>query len=124
MHKLITVTLLFALSFVLAGCYDSSSEVPPPQVTPPHVITPPLAGVATNGKIYYQNRCGICHSAGRDDSTSAFGAVNLAQRQDMITSDISNFDQKSGFNLMGTFMNIPEQRVADLKAYFESVPAL
>ncbi len=121
-HKyklLLTTIVLGVLSFALANCYNSSSEVPPPQA-----IAPPPVGVAANGAIYYQNRCGVCHSAGRDDVTSAFGAVDLARRQDMIVGDISNFDQKSGFNMMGTFNNIPEQRVVDLKAYLESVPML
>ncbi len=120
-HKLLIATLLVTLSFALSNCYDSTSEVPPPQVaTPP----PPLLGLATNGHIYYQNRCATCHSAGRDDITSAFGAVDLARRQDMIAVDISNFDQTSGFNLMGTYNDIPAQRVADLKAYLKTVPLL
>ncbi len=119
MGRLIVVAIIITISIVLATCYESSSEKPPP---PP--VVPPLAGVAVNGSIYYQNNCGSCHKAGRDDPASAFGASDLAQRHARITSDMSNFDATSTFNLMGAFSNIPAQRVVDLKAYLESVPMI
>ena len=131
MYKLTTTFIaafsLTLVSLTLAGCFESSSEVaPPPAIEPPPigVDVGVKVGVVGDGQIYYQNRCATCHSAGRDDPVSAFGAVDLAQKQDMITVDISDFDETSGFNLMGAFSDIAPQRVADLKAYLESVPAL
>lgn len=113
------VALIVALSIVLTTCYESSSEKPPP----PPVAQPPV-GLVTNGSIYYQTNCALCHKAGQDDPVSAFGASDLAQRHAVITSDMSNFDATSSFNLMGAFSNIPAQRVVDLKAYLESVPMI
>ncbi|VAW90586.1 hypothetical protein MNBD_GAMMA21-27 [hydrothermal vent metagenome] len=117
MHNLTTVTLILSLNLILAGCFESDSEK-----TPPPAIPTPATGVVTNGSIYYQTNCVACHKAGMDDPSSAFGAADLAQRQDMIASDMRNYDTTSSFNMMQTFRNIPAQRVADLKAYFASVP--
>ncbi len=117
MPKLTTVILILTLNLVLAGCFESGSEE-----SPPPAISPPPTGVVANGSTYYQTNCATCHKAGMDDPTAAFGAADLAQRQDMIASDMRNYDMTSTFNMMMTFQNIPEQRVADLKAYFASVP--
>ena len=117
MKKLITLTLMFTLSLALAGCYESSSEA-----TAPAAIEPPPVGVVANGATYYETRCAICHKVGKDDITTVFGAVELAQKQDMIATDMSNYDKTSGFNLMLVLNNVPAQRVADLKAYLKSVP--
>ena len=121
MQKLTTIISVITLSLVLASCFDSGSEE---TVTP--AVTPPVAlvGVAANGAIYYQTNCGICHQIGQHDPTSAFGASDIAQKHNMITSDMSDFDTTSTFNLMASYNNVPEQRVADLKAYLESVPKL
>ncbi len=122
MHTLTTMTFIVTLSLVLVSCFDSSSEqAPPPITTPPADSVKPI-GISTNGAIYYQNNCATCHQAGRDDSTSAFGASDLAQRHDMMTTDMSNFDTTSNFNMMGAYSDIPAQRVADLKAYLKSIP--
>jgi len=117
------MTLMVTLSLVLVGCFESSSEQPPPPIAPPVEPIEPV-GVTTNGAIYYQNNCAACHKAGQDDPTSAFGASDLAQRHDMMTTDMSNFDTTSSFNMMGAYGKVPAQRVADLKAYLESVPKL
>jgi len=114
------MTSVITLSLVLAGCIDSSSEQVVPTVNP----SAALVGVAENGAIYYQTNCGICHQIGQHDPTSAFGASDLAQKHNMITTDMSDFDTTSTFNLMASYINVPEQRVADLKAYLESVPKL
>jgi len=119
MHKLKIMALIVSLSFVLTTCYDSSSEKPAP-----HPVALPPVGHAANGSTYYQTNCGACHKAGQDDPTSAFGASNLAQRHDMMTTDMSNFDTTSTYTLMGAYSNIPAQRVADLKAYLKSVPKI
>jgi mono/diheme cytochrome c family protein len=121
MQKLTTMTSVITLSLVLAGCFGSDSE----QAVTPAVNSPTaLVGVAENGAIYYQTNCGICHQVGPNDPTSAFGASDLAQKHNMITTDMSNFDTTSTFNLMASYNNVPEQRVADLKAYLETVPKL
>ena len=117
MFKRTAMTLIVTLSIALAGCFESGSEE-----TPPPAIEPPPTGLVAAGATYYQTNCAACHKAGMDDPTSAFGAADLAQRQDMIASDMRNYDTTSSFNMMQTFRNIPAQRVADLKAYFASVP--
>lgn len=119
MQKLTTFSFVLLLSLALTGCFNSSSED-----TPPPAIDPPPAGVTADGAVYYQTSCADCHKAGADDTTNAFGAIDLAQKQDMIRSDMSNYDQTSGFNLMTVFSNVPAQRVADLKAYLASVPQI
>lgn len=124
MHKLSIKTVVITLSLALAGCYESSSEESPP----PAAGSPPppssLPGLTTDGSTYYQTNCASCHMAGADDITSAFGASDLAQKQDMIVSDMSNYDSTSTFNLMGAFSAVPDQRVADLRAYFASLPRI
>ncbi len=124
MHKLTTMILMLALSLALVGCYDSNSEeaAPAPLLSPQQPVS--IVGLTANGSIYYQNNCAVCHKAGQDDPTSAFGAADLAQRHDMVTTDMSNFDTTSTFNMMGAFGSLPAQRVADLKAYLQSVPAM
>ncbi len=124
MYKLTTMTLMLTLSLALAGCYDSNSEDPAPAPLVPVQLPASIVGLNTNGSIYYQNNCAACHKAGQDDPTSAFGASDLAQRHDMIASDMSNFDATSTFNMMGAYGSVPAQRVADLKAYLQSVPAI
>ena len=119
MQKLTTTTLVVTLSLALASCFESGSEEPPP----PAVQLPP-EGFITDGSTYYQTNCATCHKIGAVDTTSAFGASDLAQKQDMIRADMSTYDSTSTFNLMGSFTNVPEQRVADLKAYLASVPKI
>ncbi len=119
MQKRITVTLMVTLSLALVSCFESGSET-----TPPPAVQPPPVGIAKDGLTYYQGNCASCHMAGPDDTTSAFGAADLAQRQDMIAENMSNYDATSSFNLMLAFNSIPAQRVADLKAYLRSVPQI
>ena len=116
MNKLTTITLIVTLSSALAGCFESGSETPPPAPVP--------TGFVADGSTYYQSNCATCHKVGADDPTSAFGAADLAQRQDMIATDMSSFDNTSTFNLMLSFNDVPAQRVADLKAYLASVPSV
>lgn len=115
---------MLALSLALASCYDSNSEDPAPAPLLPAKQPVNIVGLTSNGSIYYQNNCAVCHRTGQDDPTSAFGASDLAQRHDMITTDMSNFDTTSTFNMMGAYGSVPAQRVADLKAYLQSVPAI
>jgi cytochrome c5 len=124
MNKLTTIILMLTLSLALASCFDSSSESPAPAPLKPAQPPTSIVGITANGSVYFQNNCAVCHKAGQDDPTSAFGASDLAQRHDMITTDMSNFDATSTFNMMGAFGSVPAQRVADLKAYLQSVPAI
>lgn len=117
MQKLTIMSFVVALSLVSASCFESGSE----ESAPPAVQAPPK-GVAADGLTYYQTNCASCHKVGQDDPTSAFGASDLAQKHDMIATNMSNYDSVSTFNLMTSFNNIPAQRVADLKAYLVSVP--
>ncbi len=127
MNKLTTITLMVMLGFAFTGCFESGSESSPPPEVETNQSTPTAPapiGLVADGATYYQSNCASCHSVGADDPTSAFGAADLAQRQDMIATDMSNFDTTSSFNLMLAFNNVPEQRVADLQAYFESIPRI
>ncbi|MBI3563061.1 MAG: hypothetical protein HY080_15230 [Gammaproteobacteria bacterium] len=119
MKKLTTVVSMVTLSIALASCFESGSETPPPPA-----VQPPPVGVAKDGLTYYQSNCAVCHKAGSDDTTTAFGASDLAQRHDMIAMNMSNYDTTSGFTMMLAFNNVPEQRVADLKAYLKSIPKI
>ncbi len=126
MSKLVRFLLLIAgilSSFTLVSCYESNSEEDPPI---PIVSTGtggggsiPDPGNAANGKIYFQQNCAICHSAGADDTTTAFGAIDLAKQQSIISSDISQSDQT--FNIMARFNNIDQERVDDLKKYLSTL---
>ena len=118
MNKLTTMTLMVTLGLAFAGCNSGSEEAAPA------AVEPPPTGFIADGSTYYQSNCATCHKVGAEDPTSAFGAADLAQRQDMIATDMSNYDTTSTYNLMLAFNNIPEQRVADLKAYFASVPQI
>lgn len=119
MKKLTKLTIIASLGLTLAGCFESGSEE-----SAPAPVTPPPTGVVADGSTYYQSNCAACHKAGADDETNAFGGADLAQKQDRIASDMSTYDKSSGFSLMMTFSNVPAQRVADLKAYLASVPAI
>lgn len=119
MNKLTAATVLVTLSLSLASCFESGSEE-----TAPQPVAPPATGVAANGQTYYNSNCSTCHKAGAYDTTNAFNAADLAQKQDMIANNMSTYDQSSGFDLMTTFSNVSEQRVADLKAFLASIPAI
>ncbi len=124
--KFILVTAIVAISgLYLTSCYESNSEqAAPAPITDPGSGNPPggggtIPGVAVNGKIYYQQNCSLCHAAGTDDITSAFGAIDLAKQQSKISNDISQLD--TIYNTMGRFNNIDQQRVDDLKKYLSGL---
>lgn len=113
----VTFVLIAVLlsSSVLVSCFESSSEQAPPQPPPP-IIDP---GVAYNGKVYFQQNCSYCHAAGSDDITTAYGAIDLANQQSLISSDLSQKDQV--YFTMGRFDNIDQERVNDLKKYLSGL---
>ncbi len=99
----------------LSACYESSSEDPAP---PPISISGSdnlPAGNPANGRIFYLQNCSVCHAAGGDDTTRAFGAIDLANQGSRISGDISHFDKT--YNLMSRFSDLDQQRVDDLKQY-------
>lgn len=109
-----------ALISTLVSCFDSSAEKPAPA---PIISQDPgggsSPGVAFNGKIYYQQNCASCHAAGADDTTTAFGAIDLAKQDAQIQADISQKD--TVYNTMGRFNNIDQERVDDLKKYLSGI---
>lgn len=112
---LVITAAAVAIAASLAACYESNSEDPAP---PPISITGGdslPAGNPANGKIFYTQNCSICHAAGSDDTTRAFGAIDLANQGSRISSDISHFDKT--YNLMSRFVDLDQQRVDDLKQY-------
>ncbi len=114
MKKYKKLIILFSVSVFLASCGGGSDTKP--------VVTE-VKGTASNGKIYYQYECSGCHSAG-DDFTRALGASDLAQKQKLIKSNLTQYGDTLLPNiggLMGQFKNLSEQRVADLKAYLASL---
>lgn len=114
MKKLTTISTLVALCTALAGCFESGSET-----TPPPAVPLPPTGIVLDGKTYYSSNCGTCHKAGTEDTTAAFGASDLAQKQDMIVTNMGDYDLS--LNLMTAFSNVPSQRVLDLRAFLQSV---
>lgn len=113
MKTLTTISTLVLLNLALAGCYESGSET-----TPPPAVPLPLVGVVDNGKTYFESNCSACHSLGVDYTPPHFGASNLAQKQDMIATNMSDYDPTT--QLMTAFFNVPDQRVVDLKAFIIS----
>ncbi|MGD8569197.1 MAG: Ig-like domain-containing protein [Gammaproteobacteria bacterium] len=71
--------------------------------------------VIPNGLAFYTGNCGICHAAGADDVTTAFNATDLAQRANPLVRDISTYNGQ--YQLMGTFYNVSQQNIDELKAY-------
>ncbi len=116
MKTFTTIATMVLFNLALAGCYQSGSETTPP----PAVALPPapLVGSVDSGKIYYESNCSTCHSLGTDYTPPHFGASNLALKQDMITSNMSDYDLAT--QLMTAFNNLPEQRVLDLQAFIAS----
>lgn len=119
--RFLLLTIGILTSITLTSCYESNSEEDPPApvVGPGGGGSVPDPGTASNGKIYFQQNCAICHSAGADDTTTAFGAIDLAQQQSIISNDISQSDQT--FNIMARFNNIDQERVDDLKKYLSTL---
>lgn len=120
MNKINKLILVLFLGLSVVACYDSSSDNEPRTV----VVDNGGGGgggvgSATDGSIYYTNTCSACHAAGADDTVVALGATDLAQKQDMITNDMSAYD--ATYNMMFTFSNVTQKRVDDLKAYLATL---
>ncbi len=118
--RLLIVTLaVMTMSGSLVSCYESNSEEEaPPAVGISSVDSLPV-GKALNGRIFYIQNCSVCHAAGADDTTRAFGAIDLANQGSRISGDMSQFDET--YNLMGRFTNLDQERVDDLKRYLSGL---
>lgn len=116
MKTLTTIATMVLLSLALMGCYQSGSETAPPAAVP--LPPPPLVGSVDSGKIYFESNCSTCHSLGTDYTPPHFGASNLALKQDMIATNMGDYDPAT--QLMTAFINVPRQRVLDLQVYIAS----
>ena len=119
MNKIKQIVLVSFLAMSVAGCFNSSSDNDPAPVEPNNGGTVGGLGSSTDGKTYYNNSCGSCHAAGADDTSTAFGSSDLAQKQDRIVNDMSAYDATT--QLMTQFNNVSQQRVNDLKAYLATL---
>ncbi len=115
----ITFLAVLAMSTSLVSCFESNSEeAAPPALDVSGGVNPP-AGKASNGKVFYARNCSVCHAAGSDDTTRAFGAIDLANQGSRISDDMSHFD--TTYNLMARFTNLDQTRVDDLKRYLSGL---
>jgi cytochrome c5 len=119
MKNITKLLLVLILGLSVVACYDSSSDNEPRVVTVDGGGGGGGIGSATEGKTYYTNTCSDCHAAGADDTSTALGATDLAQKHDMITNDMSAYD--ATYNMMFTFSNLSQKRVDDLKAYLATL---
>ncbi len=107
------------MSAGLVSCYESNSEDDaPPALGVTGGDSLPV-GNALNGRIFYNQNCSVCHAAGSDDTTRAFGAIDLANQGSRISGDMSHFDETYG--LMARFTDLDQPRVDDLKRYLSGL---
>ena len=114
------ITLLaIMMSTGLGSCYQSNSEEePPPALGITGGDSLPV-GNALNGRIFYNQNCSVCHAAGGDDTTRAFGAIDLANQGSRSSGDMSDLDET--YNLMARFTDLDQARVDDLKRYLSGL---
>lgn len=107
------------MSTGLVSCYDSNSEEDPPPAL--GIIGGDVlpVGNALAGRTFYNQNCSVCHAAGSDDTTRAFGAIDLANQGSRISGDMSHFDET--YNLMARFNDLDQERVDDLKRYLSGL---
>ena len=108
-----------ALGPGLVSCYESNSEEDAPPALGVIAGGSPPAGNALSGRIFYNQNCSVCHAAGSDDTTRAFGAIDLANQGSRISGDMSHFDETYG--LMARFTDLDQARVDDLKRYLSGL---
>ena len=75
--------------------------------------------VIPNGQAFYAANCAICHSAGTDDTTTAFNASDLAQRANPLSKNLSSYGGQ--YQLMGAYYALAQQNVDELKAYLATL---
>ena len=119
LRRLGIVLLAILMSAGLVSCYESNSEEQAPPALGVSGGDSPPAGNALNGRIFYNQNCSICHAAGSDDTTRAFGAIDLANQGSRISGDMSHFDET--YNLMARFTDLDQARVDDLKRYLSGL---
>ena len=119
LRRLGLVLALLALGPGLVSCYESNSEDDAPPALGVISGGNPPAGNALSGRIFYNQNCSVCHAAGSDDTTRAFGAIDLANQGSRISGDMSHFDTTYG--LMARFNDLDQARVDDLKRYLSGL---
>lgn len=75
--------------------------------------------IIPNGQAFYAANCAICHSAGTDDTTSAFQASDLALRANPLGRDLTMYGGQ--YQLMGAYSSLSQPHVDELKAYLASL---
>lgn len=75
--------------------------------------------VIPNGQAFYAANCAICHSAGNEDTTSAFRASDLALSTNPLSRDLSTYGGE--YQLMGAFYALSQTSVDELKAYLATL---
>ena len=75
--------------------------------------------VIPNGRAFYAQNCQVCHSAGNEDTTTAFLSTDLALSVNPLSRNMSAYGGQ--FQLMGAYYDIPQQKVDELKAFLASI---
>lgn len=83
------------------------------------VVVTVSSQVIPNGMAYYIQNCKVCHAAGNEDTTTAFMASDLALRANPLSRDTTAYGGE--FQLMGSFYDIPQQKVDELKAFLANI---
>ena len=115
LHSMLLVGLLpVVAALLMSGCGNGGSDG--------GAETAQIESVRA-GRYLYQDNCGICHSLGSVDTTSAFFAPNLAGKAHMVTNDLSayggTYKLMSQFGPGGHMFN--DEEVAALQAYINSI---
>jgi len=75
--------------------------------------------VIPNGQAFYFSNCAICHAAGTDDTSVAFQATDLAISTTPLTRKLSDYG--GPYKLMGTFYDVAQKNIDELKAYLATL---
>lgn len=92
---------------VLVGCFEGETEE-----------AAESGNVVSNARLgasFYVDNCSACHSAGPDDTTTAFNASDLALRSNPLSTDLSNFGGQ--YQLMEQFADVSQTNIDNLETY-------
>jgi len=124
--------IVFSLSFIVFGTSagyfflrtfyekpESSKISTPPQA--------PLQGNAEKGAALFNSKCISCHYADKEETKQGPGLKNILKREKLPSSKrAANLDNikkqlKTPFIAMPSFASLPEQEIANLLAYMETL---
>lgn len=125
---IIVLSLAFVVSATSAGFYflrsaDSFSTSMDNSTLP----VKSLKGSAETGAVLFQNKCGFCHYADREESQTGPGLKGLLKKEKLPHSGrpatIENVKNQliSPVSFMPSFKDLPEQDIADLLAYLDII---